>query len=153
MPVLRPRVSGGDVRTRDGRLLVNSAQTRDGFVSAITKWVPIEVITFYEAVTSPFGNNVAPFLLFAICAGVIVTFLWTAFATTSANAVSRVAWRQVILATIAFVFWAVGTTSPDVWKLLAQWWQPGINPATLAAAAIVLPIADGILKRLGVPQD
>jgi hypothetical protein len=31
--------------------------------------------------------------------------------------------------------------------------QPGINPAALVVGAVVLPIADGILFKLGVPQD
>jgi hypothetical protein len=153
MPALRPRVIGGDARERDGRLAVSATSDRDGVISAITKWIPIEVIAFYEGVTTPFGNDLARGLWYAIAAGTVVTFLWIAFATESSQKASRIAWRQVVLACVAFVFWVVGTTSPDVWKTLLWWWHPGINPAALAAGAVALPITDGIMRRAGVPQD
>jgi hypothetical protein len=153
MPTLRPRVNGGDVREHDGRISASASSEEDNLVTAITKWIPIEVIAFYEGVTTPFGDKLAAGLLYAVAAGLIVAFLWTAFATEDAKAKSRIAWRQVILSCFAFAFWVIGTTSPDVWRGLYVWWHPGINPAVLAAAAVVLPIADGIMKRLGVPQD
>jgi hypothetical protein len=54
MPILRPRVAGGDGRERDARV---AASEKDGAISAITKWIPIEVIAFYQGVTTPFGND------------------------------------------------------------------------------------------------
>jgi hypothetical protein len=137
----------------DGRVLVGSGESRDSTVSALVKWIPIEVIAFYEAITTPFGNDVGPFLIHAIAAGTVASFLWTAFATTDQKARSAIAWRQVVLATLAFVFWAVGTTSPELWKGLLGAWNPALNPVTLASGAIALPIVDGVLRRLGVPQD
>lgn len=153
MPAFRPRVSGGDVRSSDGRISVAVDAERDGLVSAITKWVPIEVIAFYEGVTTPFGAQLASGLLYAIMAGLVVTFLWIAFATESSKASSRIAWRQVVLSCAAFIFWVVGTTSPDIWSTVAHWWQPAANSAVLAAGAVFLPILDGIMRHLGVPQD
>jgi hypothetical protein len=153
MPSLRPRVSGGDTRVVDGRVLVSSGESRDSTVSALVKWIPIEVIAFYEAITTPFGNDVGPFLMHAIAAGAVASFLWTAFATTEKKASSPIAWRQVVLATLAFIFWAVGTTSPELLKGLLGVWHPALNPVTLAFGAIALPIVDGILRWLGMPQD
>ena len=153
MPILRPRVVSGEARIQDGRIVIAGAPDRDGVISAITKWIPIEVIAFYEGIATPFGDKLSQGLVYAIIAGVTVTFLWIAFATESAKNASRIAWRQVILSCFAFIFWVIGTTSPDIWKALAPWWHPGINPAALAAGAILLPIIDGILRRAGVPQD
>jgi hypothetical protein len=150
----RPRVVGGDVREVDGKISISTTpDNRDGTLSAITKWIPIEVIAFYEGITTPFGDKISQALVYTIIAGVIITFLWIAFATDNSTAASRIAWRQVILSCFAFVFWVVGTTSPDIWKMVAPWWLPGINPAALAAGAIALPIINGIMRRLGIPQD
>lgn len=148
MPILRTRVRGDD----DGRITI-AAEGKEGAISAVTKWVPIEVIAFYEGITKPFADQIAPYLLYLIVAGLVVTFLWIAFATETAQAASRIAWRQVVLSCIAFFFWIVGTSSPDIWKLHFTWWHPGFGPAALAAGAVILPIADGIMKRLGIRQD
>jgi hypothetical protein len=148
MPILRTRVQGGD----DGRIAV-AAEGKEGALSAVTKWVPIEVIAFYEGATKPFADQIAPYLFHLIVIVVVVTFLWIAFATESAQAASRIAWRQVILSCIAVLFWVVGTSSPDIWKLHFTWWHPGFGPAALAAGAIILPIVDGIMKKMGVKQD
>jgi hypothetical protein len=153
MPSLRPRVLGGDVHEQDGRISASGASNRDGLVTAITKWIPVEVIAFYEGITTPFGNAIAGALPYAIPAGLVVTFLWIAFATTTEKTQSRIAWRQVVLSCVAFLFWVIGTTSPDIWKLVLPWWHVGLNPAALATGGILLPISDGIMRRLGVPQD
>ena len=152
MPALRPRVIGGDAGT-DGRISVGAGQEPDSTLTAITKWVPIEVIAFYEAFSTPFGADLANALWYIIVAGALVTALWTAFATEKSNAHSKIAWRQVILSSFAFFMWVVGTTSPDVWKVVHPWWRPGINSAVLAVGAVALPIIDGILRRLGLAQD
>jgi hypothetical protein len=153
MPALRPRVNGGDIRQEGGRIAPSPAFTRDNLLSSITKWIPIEVIAFYQGVTTPFGDKLAGGLFYALAAGLVVTFLWIAFATERAKTVSRIAWRQVILSCVAFAFWVVGTTSPDIWKVVLPWWHAGINPAVLAAGAVALPIVDGLLRRLQIPQD
>jgi len=153
MPLIRPRVFCGENLKQDGRVPISAQPHQDGVISAITKWIPIEIIAFYQGVTTPFGGEISHWLIPAIVAGFIVTFLWVAFATEDAQAKSRIAWRQVILGCTAFIFWVIGTTSPDIWKTLAPWWHAGINPAMLATGTILLPIFDAILRRLGVPQD
>jgi hypothetical protein len=153
MPALRPRVVGGDQLSSTGRVLVAATDERDGVASSLAKWVPVEVIAFYEGITTPFGSQIARLLWYAIIVGVIVVLLWTAFATEDTTKSSRIAWRQVIISSFAFVFWVMGTTSPDIWKTLYSWWHVGLNPAILALGAVLLPIIDGILRRLGLPQD
>ena len=153
MPTLRPRVIGGDQPSSTGRIPVAAAAEGDNIASALAKWVPVEVIAFYEGITTPFGNQVAAFLWYAIIAGIIVVVLWIAFATEDKNKSSRIAWRQVIISPFAFLFWVSGTTSPDIWKIIYPWWQVGLNPAILAFGTVALPIIDGILRHLGLPQD
>ena len=154
MSPLRPRFIGGDSRVVDGRVFASTGEPRDGRLDALLKLIPVEVIAFYEGITTPFGNDLTPFLIGAIAAGTVICFLWTAFATSdNQKAQSAIAWRQVILATLAFLFWVVGTTSPELWKAQLGSWHPGINPAVLALGAVALPIVDGVLRRLGLPQD
>ncbi len=153
MPSLRPRVNGGDPRVVNGRVLVSGGETRDSTVTALVKWIPIEVIAFYEGITTPFGNDIGPFLIYAIVAGMVATLLWTAFATGDQEARSAIAWRQVVLATLAFAFWVIGTTSPESWKVLIGAWHPALNPVLLAVGAFALPIVDGALRKFGVLQD
>jgi hypothetical protein len=153
MPALRPRVIGGDQLSSTGRIPVAAAAERDSVASALAKWVPVEVIVFYEGITTPFGSQVSDFLWYAIIVGILVVILWIAFATEEKAKSSRIAWRQVIVSPFAFLFWVAGTTSPDIWKIIYPWWQVGFNPAILAFGVVALPIIDGILRRLGLPQD
>jgi hypothetical protein len=111
------------------------------------------VIACYQGITIPIGPDLAQGLWIAIPLGTVITGLWIGFATENAQKTSHIAWRQVVLACLAFIFWVVGTTSPDIWKTALSWWRPGINSAVLAGGAVVLPIADGIMRRFGIPQD
>jgi ABC-type Na+ efflux pump permease subunit len=137
----------------DGRVLAGGGEPRDSAVTALVKWIPIEVIAFYEGITTPFGNDIGPFLIYAIVVGMVATLLWTAFATGDKEANSAIAWRQVVLATLAFAFWVVGTTSPELWKGLLGIWHPALNPMLLTLGAFALPIVDGALRKFGVLQD
>lgn len=153
MGVWRPRVWAQEAIYDPRRVPTAAGSDASGPVGAITRWIPIEVIAFFEGITQPFGNQIAPYLLYCIAAGLIATFLWIAFATADAQAKSVIAWRQVVLSCISFFFWVVGTTNSEVWALTFKWWHPGFGPAGLALGAILIPIVDGVLKRLRVPQD
>jgi hypothetical protein len=59
---------------------------------------------FYEAVTTPFGDKLVAGRFYAIATGLVIAFLWTAFATENAKAASRIAWRQVILSCLHLHF-------------------------------------------------
>jgi hypothetical protein len=119
----------------------------------MTKWVPVEVIACYEAVTTAFGNSISPALPFLIPAGMLVTFAWIAFATGDRKANSAIAWRQAWVSSLAFGFWVAGSTSPEIWKLIVPTWNAAFNPALFAIGGVLMPIVDGILRRLGVRQD
>ena len=95
MPILRPRIVGGDIRVSDGRISAAAGTGKDRVISAITKWIPVEVIAFCQGITIPFGGSLAHGLWFGIPFGTVVTGLWIAFATKSTQAESPIAWRQV----------------------------------------------------------
>jgi hypothetical protein len=57
MPSLRPRIVGGDIRVSDGRISAAAGTGKDGVISAITKWIPVEVIAFCQGITIPFGRQ------------------------------------------------------------------------------------------------
>ena len=152
MAVLRPRVAGGDVTTTSGAIAIGSKK-QDDLTTAITKWIPVEVIACYEAGTTGFGNSIAAALPYLILAGVVVTIGWTAFATEDKKAKSPIAWRQAWVSSVAFAFWVAGSTSADIWKLIVPQWNPALNPALFAIGGALLPIIDGILRRFGVRQD
>jgi hypothetical protein len=152
MAVLRPRVAGCDETTNDGTIAVGRAK-RDDLTTAITKWIPLEVIACYEAVTTAFGNSIAAALPYLLPAGMLVTFGWIAFATKDKRAKSAIAWRQAWVSSFAFVFWVAGSTNADIWKLAVHGWNPAFNPALFAIGGVLLPIIDGIMRRFGVRQD
>ena len=168
MPFFRPRVNGGDVTTTAHGDTPFSAKKRDDAATAMTKWIPVEVIACYQALAAALGNSIYVWLPYAIPAGMIVTFGWIAFATEqkkgkstaqskspSAEEYSQrsIAWRQSIVSTIAFGFWAAGSTSADAWIDIAPWWNSGFNPLLFAIGGVLLPICDGMLRHFGVPQD
>lgn len=153
MPLLRPRVTGGDVVGTGGRIQINASLDKEGLLSAITKWIPIEVIGIYQGLTTPFGDKLANFFWQALTVGLVVAFLWIGFATEDAKKRNRIAWRQALLAPVALFFWAFGTTSPDILKTVFGEWDGAYGLVALAIGAAALPIFDGIMHRLKVPQD
>jgi hypothetical protein len=152
MAILRPRVDGGDVTDADGTVAIGRAR-KDDPSTAITKWIPVEVIACYEAVTTAFGNSIAAWLPYVIPAGILVTFGWIAFATADKKAKSAIAWRQAWVSSFAFAFWVAGSTSADIWRLIVPGWNSAFNPALFAIGGVLLPIVDGVLRRLGIRQD
>jgi hypothetical protein len=155
MATLRPRVAGGD-GPRSGRDLVGARKRKDDVISAIVQWIPVEVIAVYETLLQIFKFS-GPSLAYVIPAFVIVTVLWIAFSTREAastrEAVRPLAWRQIILAALAFPIWVIGTTDPLKLQLAIDWWDSRFAAAALPVGAVLLPIVDGILQRLGIRQD
>jgi hypothetical protein len=149
MATLRPRVAGGD-EVRSGRDLVGAKKKKDDVINAIIQWIPVEIIAVYETLLQIFKFS-GPSLAYVIPAFVIVTVLWIAFATR--EAARPLAWRQIILATLAFPIWVTGTTDPIKLQLAIDWWDSRFAAAALPVGAVLLPIVDGILQHLGVRQD
>lgn len=147
MPLLRPRVIEAD-RPADGKIQISGGQ--EGPLTEVLKWIPLEVIAFYQALTAAIPSDNAGARLWLTAAGIVVCGLWIAFATKPPS--KGYAWRQIILAMLAFVFWAAAVQS-EVLKGCITWWQPWMGAIVLIFGSMLLPIFDGILTKLGVPQN
>src|SRR5579872_2071432 len=104
MPLLRPRVARTD-RPGSDRISIG-ASDQDSLLAAIVKWIPVEVITVYKAMMGIVPDAKASLRFWLTISSILIAALWIAFATRPAG--QRVAWRQVLLAPVAFT-WAVAT--------------------------------------------
>jgi hypothetical protein len=132
-----------------GRVMVAPAN-QDSLLVAIVKWIPVEVLTVYKTVDGVIPQQRNAFRLGFTCFGIISSALWIAFATKPTG--KKIAWRQVILAPIAFTCWVIAMEG-DAIKM--QWpdWEFWMGSLILGIGTISLPILDGILKAVGIPQD
>lgn len=146
MPLLRPRVVRPDP-PHTGIILI-AAGDRDNLFTAITKWIPIEVIGFYKFSMGIVPLEATSWRLWLSILAIPATSLWIAFATTPEG--RRIAWRQVLLA--PFACWAAAI-QPDIMVQLMPQWQHWIGSVALAGGVLLLPILDGILRRLGITQN
>jgi len=151
MPLLRPRVLRPEP-AKDGRKSV-SAENADTYISAITKWIPVEVIGAYQFILGMVPINRTGFRFWGTIAFVPLTALWIAFATTDKPTnPKQIAWRQVILAACAFVAWVAGTQSDLVHGVISTW-EAWMGSVVLGLSALFLPLGDRILQLLGLPQN
>ncbi len=146
MTPIRPRVDGHDNR----EILVGADDQRP--LQAILKWIPVEVIAAYQFTIGIVDSSSPKILITVAIIFVFLTAGWIAFATVDHQASKNIAWRQVVLAVTAFIVWVVGT-QPEVMKVPFQSWTSSIGSIALGIGWLLLPIIDGILQRLGVPQD
>jgi hypothetical protein len=148
MPSLRPRVIAAQDPGEDPQPI--SAQDQQGPLAQVVKWIPIEVIAFYEAVMAAITDDKSDDLrLWLSLAGLVICGLWIAFATKPES--KGYAWRQIILAILAFGFWAIGVQSEVMHRKFG--WPAVASTLTLLFGTMLLPIFDGILTKLGVPQN
>jgi hypothetical protein len=147
MPLLRPRVQRSDKPT-EGMILA-AANGNEPLLTAIVKWIPVEVLTIYKTVDGILkdGRFRLGFAAFVI----VVTPLWIAFATRPSG--KGIAWRQVLLAPFAFVCWAIAMMDAETMMLLWVTWQSWMGSLALGVGTLLLPVLDGIFRSLGVPQD
>jgi hypothetical protein len=146
MPLLRPRAVGAPLDNE----IAPIAAAPEGPLREILKWLPVEIIGFYQAVTAAVPTDSWCARLWVTAAGIVVCFLWIAFATKPND--KGFAWRQIILSTLAFTFWGVAVQS-EVIKHYCNQWQLWIGTVVLIFGTVLLPIFEGILTKLGVPQN
>ncbi|MBR1231637.1 hypothetical protein [Bradyrhizobium sp. AUGA SZCCT0182] len=147
--LLRPRVKREDNIAGKGRTLVAKGD-QDGLLNAIITWIPIEVIGAYKFIVGVIPAEVTSWRLGITILVLIITPFWIAFATKPSQ--KETAWRQVILAPIAFVCW-VTAIQPDVVTIIYSSWQSWMGSVTLGVGTLLLPVFDGALKKLGIPQN
>jgi hypothetical protein len=147
--LLRPRVKSDDNIVRKGRTLVGK-NDKDGLIDAIIKWIPVEVIAVYKFIIGGVPDDMANWRLGISILLLILTPAWIAFATKPSA--KKVAWRQVILAPFAFACW-IAAIQMDVVTILYSGWQAWMGSIVLGFGTLLLPIFDGLLKLLRVPQN
>jgi hypothetical protein len=114
------------------------------------KWIPTEALAIYKAVDGviPAHHDVFRFR-FAIVM-IAVTPLYIAFATRPPD--KNIAWRQVVLAPIAFTCWAIAMQGDGIKALITDW-EAWMGSIVVLVGTFLLPIFDGILKALGLTQS
>jgi hypothetical protein len=129
---------------------VVSENDQDSLFRSILDWIPVEVIGSYKVVEGAIPADYDGFRLWITILAVPVTFLWIAFATKPAG--RKIAWRQALIAPFAFVIWTMAI-APEIIRLLFPSWEPWMGSVALGVGTVLLPIFDGILEALGVPQN
>lgn len=147
MPLLRPRAMRADLPAA-GRTPV-AAGEQDTALKAVLKWIPIEIIGFYQAIMAAVPIAKTDVRLWLTAVTIPICALWIAFATKPDD--KGYAWRQIMLAALAFVFWSVAVQS-EVLKALS-WWETWMGTVVLILGSVLLPIFDGVLMRLGFTQN
>jgi hypothetical protein len=150
MPFLRPRVS---LKSDSGTARIPvaaSLQGQDSLLSAIIKWIPVEILTVFKTVDGfvPVEKYGTRLILGATF--MFLTPLWIGYATHPEG--KPVAWRQVILAPVAFCLWAIAMLG-DPLKYIFVSWNPWMGSVSLGIGTLLLPIFDGLLRSLGVKQE
>lgn len=148
MPLFRRRAVREDA-PKSARIPI-ARQDQDQFITAIITWIPIEVIAVYKFVVDLIPLEYTPWRLHLTVLILILTPLWIAFATVPKG--KEIAWRQVILAPFAFVCW-VAAIQQDVVVSLFDNWQSWMGSMVLGVGTLLLPIIDGMMKRLCIPQN
>jgi len=148
MPLLRPRVVLPDKPT--SRTVPVSPLDEDSMLTAVLKWIPAEIIAAYKFIIDFIPADRGTFRLWLSVAAIPICALWIAFATKPEG--RNIAWRQVILAPIAFVCWAVAMQGDIMVKVL-PWWELWMGSVVLGAGMVLLRIFDGILMALGLTQN
>jgi hypothetical protein len=147
VPLLRPRAVRSD-RPGAGRIQVTAGR-EDSLLTTIINYIPIDVLAVYKFVIGVIPSDADAFRVGSTILAIVLTPLWIVFATTPEG--GSIALRQVIIAPVAFVFYAAAIQG-DVVRVVVPSWQPWMGSASLAFGTLILVILEGILKRLGVPQ-
>jgi len=116
----------------------------DAFAERLVKYVPAETLAFFVPAAALLGTGHRPWLIVALVIGVLGTAGYLLQATPK-DPDERPRPHYYVLACVAFLSWAIGTT-PAVAALI-HLDQTGAA-FVLAAAVFLIPLADGLLNRL-----
>jgi hypothetical protein len=145
---LRRRAIRADEPGPGRRVIAKSAQ--DGLLTAILTWIPTEIVATYKVIMGGISIEYTGFRFGISLLVLILTPFWTAYAT--ADKKENVAWRQVILATIAFPCRVSAIQSDIMLQMFAQW-QLWMGSVVLAVGTLALSPLDFFLKKAGVRQN
>jgi predicted membrane channel-forming protein YqfA (hemolysin III family) len=122
----------------------DAASGGDSFPERLVKYVPAETLAFFVPVAALLGGDHQAWLIVALVVGVFGTFGYL-LQMTPKEADDRPRPHYYVLACLAFLSWAIGTT-PAVADLI-HLDQTGAA-FVLAVAVFLIPLADALLNRL-----
>lgn len=121
-----------------------TAEGGDSFPERLVKYVPAETLAFFVPAAALLGSDHRPWLIVALVVGAIGTVGYLLQAAPE-DPDSRPRVHYYVLACLAFLGWAVGTT-PAVADLVHL---DQVGAAfVLAVAVFLIPLADEMLNRL-----
>jgi len=116
----------------------------DSFPERLVKYVPAETLAFFVPVAALLGDDHRPWLIVALVVGVAGTvgYLWQ---TAPAEPDERPRIHYYVLACLAFLSWAIGTTAAVADLIHLDHTGAAF---ILAVAVFLIPLADGVLNRV-----
>ncbi len=117
----------------------------DGLPERLVKYVPAETLAFFVPLAAGIGSGRRVLLVVVLCAGLVGTigYLWLAGQRAAADERPRP--HFFVLAAVAFVSWAVGT-SPNVAGLFGV--DRLVAGVWLGLAVFLIPLVDEVINRL-----
>lgn len=116
----------------------------DSFPERLVKYVPAETLAFFVPVAALLGDGHRPLLIVAVVVGLIGTVGYL-MQTAPSEPDERPRIHYYVLACLAFLSWAIGTT-PSVADLIHL--DHTGAAFVLAVAVFLIPLADGVLNRV-----
>lgn len=133
---------------RGGRL-ADKPVTGDQLPEKLVKYIPGETLAFVVPIVAALGTDREGWLIAVLIIAALGTpaYLWNSARSLPAN--ERPLTHFYVLATIAFVGWAIGTC-PSVADLISV--DDVIAGVILALAVFLIPLSDGILNSVLGPK-
>ncbi|HVO60829.1 MAG TPA: hypothetical protein VMT53_07830 [Terriglobales bacterium] len=138
-------------RSGTARAAVGAGAPDDGPLKAITNLIPVEVIAVYNLVITIFPAQPPELRFWFTIVMIPITGLYIAFGTKDGDE-QGIAWRQALIAPFAFACW---TSAMQGAMLMAMfpWWRDWIGGVAVGVGTLLLPILNGVLRAIGVPQN
>lgn len=118
----------------------NNAVDSDDYASRLVKYVPAEIVTLFVTLNSMVATNAAeePWLQWAVFGILLViTPIYTNHLTKATN--MPPAYKQIIIATLSFVFWVFAIGGPFVQMF---WYKSIYGTILLPIYTFVVPMLD-----------
>jgi hypothetical protein len=117
----------------------------DGLPERLVKYVPAETLAFFVPLAAALGPDRGPWLITIVVAGAVGTagYLWVAGQRTRPD--ERPLPHFYVLAILAFLCWALGTSGGVAGLVGLDQTEAGV---VLGLAVFLIPLLDEVLNRL-----
>jgi len=140
-----PRTVVPPVRFRGSRGRRGEPAGGDSLPERLVKYVPAETLAFFVPIAAILGDDRRPWLITVLVVGVVGTagYLWLAARRVRDD--ERPLPHFYVLACVAFLCWAIGTSAGVAGLVGFDGVESGV---ILGLAVFVVPLADDVLNRL-----